>query len=203
MLSILRMQSKQLEKELLETRQQLEPLKRAAKEHDAIVTTKDSRIAELEAELAKMRPLDEVVLCRACGRSADDEPEPPDPEPEPPLVTADVLSKLEELMKRLSKTESKLTSTELAKELAELQLITKTSKLRRDFNRDLENVKTAAKAHAAQAATDIEAAKTACLATNRKLPAHPPRRPHMATPWLASRCSGPASCRGRGRISRD
>ena len=41
------MQAKQLEKELLETRQEVGPLRRAVKEHEVTITTKDARIAEL------------------------------------------------------------------------------------------------------------------------------------------------------------
>jgi hypothetical protein len=160
MLSILRIQAKQLEKELLETRQQVQPLQRTVKDHEATITAKDAKIAELEAELLKRRPLDDLILCRACGRSTDEEPEP-DSEPEPPLITEDVLQKLDELTKRLRKAESKLTSAELAKQLAELQLLTHTSKLRRGFERDLEGAQAAAKAAIAKAAKEVDVAKAA------------------------------------------
>jgi hypothetical protein len=160
MLSILRMQAKQLEKELLETRQEVGPLRRAVKEHEVTITTKDARIAELEAELLKRRPMDDLLLCRACGRSADEEPEP-DPQPEPPIITEDVLKKLEELKNRLLKAQSKLTSAELAKQLAELQLLTHTSKLRRGFERDLEGAQAAARVAIAKATKEVDAAKAA------------------------------------------
>lgn len=154
------MQAKQLEKELLETRQEVGPLRRAVKEHEVTITTKDARIAELEAELLKRRPMDDLLLCRACGRSADEEPEP-DPQPEPPIITEDVLKKLEELKNRLLKAQSKLTSAELAKQLAELQLLTHTSKLRRGFERDLEGAQAAARVAIAKATKEVDAAKAA------------------------------------------
>ena len=157
MLAILRTQAKQLEKELLETRQQVEPLKRAAKEHAAVVAELEKKIAELEAELLRRRPLSDLILCRACGRSADEDPEPE--APEAPLVTAEVISALDELRKRLLSMQSKLTRTELAKELAELQLFTQTSKLRRELGRDLEVAQNAARAATAHAAKEIDAAK--------------------------------------------
>ena len=75
MLSILRKQSQQLEKELLEARQALDALKRQQAEHDAAILQKDEKIAELEEEIRHRRPLDELVLCRACGKPAEEEEE--------------------------------------------------------------------------------------------------------------------------------
>ena len=74
MLSILRVQSKQLEKELLETRQALEVLKRKEKEFDQVIAERDERIKDLEEELRRSAVAKDDfgrVLCNACGRSAD------------------------------------------------------------------------------------------------------------------------------------
>lgn len=181
MLSILRRQSVTLERELIEARQALEPLKRAVAEHEAVVAAKDERIKELENELRKRQPLDEVVLCRACGKAADaaeaaddaaasagpwagsslGQVAPP-PKAVPDALSIDTVCKsLDELKKRLRKTESKLTSAELEKSLAELQLLTQTSKLRRDLTRDLETTRTLAKAAAEKAAAELAAARAA------------------------------------------
>ena len=146
--------------ELLESRQQVVPLKRAVEEHEATIKSKDEKIAELEAELQKRRPYSDVVLCNACGRSADEEPEP-EPEPEPPLVKEDILKKLEELAKQLRASQSELTTAELKRSLAELQLLTHTSKLRRQYERDLEGAQNSAKAALAKAAKEVDSAKAA------------------------------------------
>lgn len=169
MLSILRRQAVLLEKELLEDRQKLEVLKRKQEEHDAIVKTKDERIAELEDELSKRRPMYERILCVACGKSAEEEEgeeEKKEEEKKEPEVNTDaVLKKLEELKRKLMSTETKLTSAELAKSLLELQLETRTSKVKREMTRDLDGAKAAAKAAADKAAKELRAAR----ATERKL----------------------------------
>ena len=162
MLSILRRQSETLEKELLECRQQLEQTKRTQSEHATVVASKDAQIAELERELSRRRPLDEVILCRACGSSTDEEE---DPQPETPMAVDTVLLRLEELKKALRATESRLSQSELEKAMAELQLITHTSRLRRDLTRELDGVRAAAREAASKAAKSLEVAK----ATERKI----------------------------------
>lgn len=157
MLSILRRQSLTLEKELLESRQALEALRRTQAEHDALIASKNERIAELEKELSGRRPLEEVILCRACGRPADEEIDPVSDT----IAVDTVLKGLDELKKRLRSTESKLTQSELEKSLAELQLLTHTSKLRRDLTRELEGARAAAREAAAKAAKALQAAKAA------------------------------------------
>ena len=67
-----------------------------------------------------------------------------------------VCSALEELQKKLRAAESQVTMLELEKNLLDLQLITKTSKLRRDLERDLQGAKDAA-ARAYKESTDAKA----------------------------------------------
>lgn len=69
MLSILQKQSKLLEKELLETRQELERLKRVQKEHDAILAERDERIKSLEDEAPAAPARGRVDSTRAQGGS--------------------------------------------------------------------------------------------------------------------------------------
>jgi hypothetical protein len=157
MLSILRVQAKQLEKELLDTRQELTQLKRSEAEHATTLAERDSKIAALEEELAARVVEEESVPAAA--------PEPVE------LVTDDVLKKLDELKKQLRATESKLTSVTLEKSLAELQLLTHTSKIRRDLTRDLDGAQAAAKAAAAKAATELQAARAAERAARNELAA--------------------------------
>jgi hypothetical protein len=153
MLSILRRQAEVLEKELVEARQLMEVLKRRQAEHDAVVKVKDERIGELEEELSRRRPLNERVLCIACAGTRDEadaddgDAETPKEEPkeEPKVDVEQVLGRLEQLKRRLSCTESRLTSTELEKALLELQLETRTSKIRRELTRELETVRKTAR----------------------------------------------------------
>ena len=167
MLTILMKQSQLLEKELFEDRAQMEVLKRRQAEHDAVVKEKDEKIAELEEELSKRRPLNQRVLCVACGRVAGEVEEEavPEPKKEPEIDTAEILAKLELLKKKLMSTETKLTSTELQKAILELQLETKTSKIRRDLTRDLENIQ----ARAREALATVAKTKEQAQAAERKL----------------------------------
>ena len=168
MLTILMKQSQLLEKELFEDRAQMEVLKRRQAEHDAVVKEKDEKIAELEEELSKRRPLDQRVLCVACGRVAgevEEEEAAPEPKKEPEIDTAEILAKLELLKKKLMSTETKLTSAELQKAILELQLETKTSKIRRELTRDLENIQ----ARAREALATVAKTKEQAQAAERKL----------------------------------
>ena len=169
MLTILMKQSQLLEKELFEDRAQMEVLKRRQAEHDAVVKEKDEKIAELEEELSKRRPLDQRVLCVACGRVAGEVEEKkeaaPEPKKEPDIDTAEILAKLELLKKKLMSTETKLTSAELQKAILELQLETKTSKIRRELTRDLENIQ----ARAREALATVAKTKEQAQAAERKL----------------------------------
>ena len=152
MLSILRRQSQLLEKELLDLRQ----AKQAA---EAALVPKDEKIKELEEELKnrEVARKEEVVLCRACGSGSRSDFVEPDPEPPPePKPVEAVCSALEELQKKLRAAESQVTMLELEKNLLDLQLITKTSKLRRDLERDLQGAKDAA-ARAYKESTDAKA----------------------------------------------
>ena len=168
MLTILMKQSQLLEKELFEDRAQMEVLKRRQAEHDAVVKEKDEKIAELEEELSKRRPLDQRVLCVACGRVAgevEEEEAAPEPKKEPEIDTAEILAKLELLKKKLMSTETKLTSAELQKAILELQLETRTSKIRRELTRDLENIQ----ARAREALATVAKTKEQAQAAERKL----------------------------------
>ena len=187
MLSILRRQAVILEKELVEARQQMEVLKRRQAEHDAVLKAKEERISELEDELSRRRPLNERVLCIACGGTrgeveGEEDAEGPTEEPkeEPKVDVDEVLQRLEQLKKKLLSTESRLTSAELEKALLELQLETRTSKIKRELTRELETVrKTArealtsfakAKHRADEAEKALGASKDECVC----------RRPHSA-----------------------
>ena len=166
MLSILRRQAELLEKELLEARQSLDVLRRKQAEHDAIVNAKDERIKELESELAKRQPLGESILCIACGKSAQGEEEDAAEKGSGDVADIvvnkqEVLDKLEALKKKLLCTESKLTSAELEKSILELQLETKTSRIRRELTRELDGARAAGREAAAMAAKDLRAAQNA------------------------------------------
>jgi chromosome segregation ATPase len=150
MLSILRQQSRQLEKELLDVRQQLARFKGAQAEHEAALAERDARIATLEEELGRRRG----------DEREEEEEEEEEPAPPAQLVTEDVLSKLNELQRQLRAAESRLTTAELEKSLAELQLLTHTSRLRRDLERELDGVRAAAKQAAAKAATELSVARS-------------------------------------------
>ena len=165
MLSILRKQSQQLEKELLEARQALDALKRQQAEHDAAILQKDEKIAELEEEIRHRRPLDELVLCRACGKPAEEEEEDWEKvEQEQAAAVSkaqkdELLQKLEELKKVLTRTRSDLTTAELQKSLAELQVLTAGNKVRREMSKEIDEAKAAARTAKSNAERDVAAAK--------------------------------------------
>lgn len=165
MLSILRKQSQQLEKELLEARQALDALKRQQAEHDAAILQKDEKIAELEEEIRHRRPLDELVLCRACGKPAEEEEEDWEKvEQEQAAAVSkaqkdELLQKLEELKKVLTRTRSDLTTAELQKSIAELQVLTAGNKVRREMSKEIDEAKAAARTAKSNAERDVAAAK--------------------------------------------
>ena len=140
----------------------MDKLKRQQAEHDAIVKEKDERIRQLEEELSQRRPFDEILersLCRACGKSFEEREEEEEKKQSATLERDDVIKGLEDLKKKLRGTESKLTHTELEKSLVELQLITQTSKIRRDLSREVEGVKEAARQAAARHTRELSAAQ--------------------------------------------
>ena len=63
------------------------------------------------------------------------------------------------LKKKLRATESQLNMTELEKSLEELKVFTETNRVRRGLTRELEGARSAAKAAASKAATELAAAK--------------------------------------------
>lgn len=166
MLSILRKQSQQLEKELLETRQQLNKQKG---EHESAIADKDARIAALLAEREEQQLAPN--FCRACARSTtavEEEWQQVEAPPEPP--STDVLcSALDELKKKLRSTESKLTMEELERSLAELRVVTESSRVRRELTRTIEGQQAAAKAAAEKAAKELEAAQRDARMVAREL----------------------------------
>lgn len=168
MLSILRKQSQQLEKELLEVRQ---ALKAQQADHALVVAEKDAKIAELEH--ARQCNSDEVVLCRACAAIADDTSADGEGAPaaaEPTKLTTDELcSALDDIKARLRATETKLTMEELERSLAELRIITESSRIRRELTRTIEGTRAAARAAATKAAEDLSAAQAEARRVSREL----------------------------------
>jgi hypothetical protein len=175
MLSILRRQSQNLEKELLETRQALAALKRTQAEHDAVLAARDERIRDLE------------LLLELRGAKEDEDAVVAEATPEPAAVvtkvtSSAVLEQLEALKKKLLRTESNLTTTELQKEMAELQLLTQTSKIRRELTRDLDGTRAAAK----QASDKVRLARRSNAARGSLAP----RFTHSAVPSRAGVSTG-------------
>ena len=157
MLSILRKQSQQLEKELLEVRQQLNKQK---DEHEAAIAEKDAAIAALLAEKEEQQLAPN--FCRACARSTtavEEEWQQVEAPPEPQISTDELCGALDELKKKLRSTESKLTMEELERSLAELRVVTESSRVRRELTRTIEGQRTAAKAAADKAAKELEEAQ--------------------------------------------
>jgi hypothetical protein len=148
--------------ELLETRQALVALRRSEAEHNAVIQAKDVRIAALEDEIKSGQQQRSEEAQTALPEAEGGQSEPP---AQPLLDASEIVKKLEEFKCKLQRTESKLTSAELEKSLLELQLITHTSKIRRDLTRDLDGCRAAAREAASKADHEREQAE----ATIRKL----------------------------------